>query len=77
MCDIFTVKDLKMLEMMTGSLLKKITEPGLEIDPEMFEKLVAADGAAGDGFGASVAVSNTSVVVGAGAQYRKNAVYVY
>ena len=66
-----------MLEMMTGSLLKKITEPGLEINPEMFEKLGASDGAAGDYFGYSVAVSNTSVVIGAYNHLGKGGVYVY
>ena len=39
-----------MLEMMTGSFLKKITEPGLEIDPEVLQKLLATDGAANDNF---------------------------
>ncbi len=77
MCSIFTVKDLKMLEMMTGSLLKKITEPGLEINPEMFEKLGASDGAASDKFGISIAVSNTSVVVGAFNHLSKGGVYIY
>ena len=66
-----------MIEMMTGSLLKKIGEPGLEIDPEMFEKLLATDGAGGDQFGISVAVSNTSVVIGASGHLTKGAVYVY
>ena len=66
-----------MIEMMTGSLLKKIGEPGLEIDPEMFEKLLATDGAGGDQFGISVAVSNTSVVVGAKNHLSKGTAYVY
>ena len=66
-----------MLEMMTGSLLKKITEPGLEIDPEVFKKLLATDGAADDWFGWSVAISNTSVLIGALNHLGKGAVYVY
>ena len=66
-----------MLEMMTGSLLKKITESGLEIDPEVFHKLLASDGASGDRFGCSVAVSNTSVVVGAAGNRSTDVVYVY
>ena len=66
-----------MLEMTIGSFLKKLNTPGLEIDPEVLEKLVADDVIAGDVFGYSVAVSNTSVVVGSAAQYRKNAAYVY
>ncbi len=66
-----------MLEIMTGSLLKKITEPGLEIDPEVFQKLLASDGAATNYFGISVAASNTSVVVGAHGHLGKGAVYVY
>ena len=79
MCSIFTVKDLKMLEMMTGSFLKKLSapgndpgndpgnEPGLEIDPGVFKKLLASDGATNDTFGTSVAVSadGSTVVVGA------------
>ena len=66
-----------MLEMMTGSLLKKITESGLEIDPEVFHKLLASDGASGDRFGCSVAVSNTSVVAGAFYHLGTGAAYVY
>ena len=56
---------------MTGSFLKKLSapgnEPGLEIDPEVFQKLVATDGATNDTFGTSVAVSadGSTVVVGA------------
>ena len=66
-----------MLEMMTGSLLKKIAEPGLEIDPEMFQKLLASDGAAYDSFGSSVAISKNSVLIGAISHLNKGAVYVY
>ena len=66
-----------MLEMMTGSLLKKFTEPGSVFDPEVFEKLLATDGAANDGFGYNVAVSNTSVVIGAAGHLGKGAAYVY
>ncbi len=66
-----------MLEMMTSSLLKKITEPGLEIDPSVFKKLVASDGASGDLFGWNVTVSNTSVAVGANGHLGKGAVYIY
>ena len=40
-------------------------------------KLVATDGAANDQFGRSVAVSNTSVVVGAHGHLGKGAAYVY
>ncbi len=64
-----------MLEMMLTSFLKKLSvpgnepgnEPGLEIDPEVFQKLVATDGATNDTFGTSVAVSadGSTVVVGA------------
>lgn len=56
-----------MLEMMTGSFIKKITEPGLEIDPEVFQKLVASDESGGDLFGYSVSISGDSstIVVGA------------
>ena len=57
--------------MMTGSLLKKITEP------EVFEKLLATDGANNDNFGYSVAASNTTVAVGAYRHLGKGAVYVY
>lgn len=55
-----------MLEMMTGSLLKKLSEPGLQIVPNVFQKLIASDGAAGDYFGISVAVSGNSstIIVG-------------
>ena len=66
-----------MLEMMTGSILKKITEPGIEIETEVFNKLVASDGAANNQFGISVAVSQTSVMVGAHGNLGKGAVYVY
>ena len=66
-----------MLEMMTGSFLKKLNEPGLEIDPEVFQKLLATDGAANDNFGYSVAISNTSLVIGAYANLGKGAAYVY
>ena len=41
------------------------------------QKLVAADGAVGDNFGYNVAVSNTSVVIGAYNYLDKGAVYVY
>ena len=41
------------------------------------QKLVAADGAVGDNFGYSVAVSNTSVVIGAYNYLDQGAVYVY
>lgn len=56
-----------MLEMMTSSILKKITEPGLEIDPEVFQKIMASDGSAGDNFGYSISISGDSstIVVGA------------
>ena len=60
-----------MLELMLLSNLKKLSapgnEPGLEIDPEVFQKLVATDGATNDTFGTSVAVSadGSTVVVGA------------
>ena len=89
MCSIFTVKDLKMLEMMTGSFLKKLSapgndpgndpgnEPGLEIDPGVFKKLLASDGATNDTFGTSVAISNTSVVIGAQNHLSKGAAYIY
>ena len=60
-----------MLEMITGSLLKKITEP------EVFEKLLATDGANNDNFGYSVAASNTTVAVGAYRHLGKGAVYVF
>ena len=66
-----------MLEMMTGSLLKKIAEPGLEINPGVFQKLLAIDGAASDYFGISVAASDTSVVIGVQSHLRNGAVYVY
>ena len=45
--------------------IKEITEPGSVFDTEVFHKLVAAGGALGNNFGISVAVSKTSVVVGA------------
>ncbi len=61
-----------MLEMMLLSNLKK-----LKTDPEVFQKLLASDGAANDQFGYSVAVSNTSVVIGAYANLGKGAAYVY
>ena len=56
-----------MLEFMTTIQVKKLTEPGLEIDPEVFNKLMASDGAPSDLFGHSVAVSGDgqTVVVGA------------
>ena len=41
------------------------------------QKLVASDGVAGDYFGYSVAISNTSVAVGAYNHLTKGAVYVY
>ena len=41
------------------------------------QKLVASDGAANEYFGYSVAISNTSVVVGAQNHLTKGAVYVY
>ena len=66
-----------MLEFMTTIQVKKLTEPGLEIDPEVFNKLMASDGAPSDYFGGSVAISNTSVVVGAQGHLTKGAVYVY
>ena len=55
-----------MLEIMTARILKKLNAPGLEIDPEVFQKLVATDGAAGDQFGNSAVVSadGSTVVVG-------------
>lgn len=49
----------------------------LKTDPEVFQKLLASDGAANDQFGWSVAVSNTSVVIGAYANLGKGAAYVY
>ena len=60
-----------MLEMMLTRILKKPNEPGnepgLEIDPGVFHKLLAADGAMNDVFGYSVAVSGdgSTIVVGA------------
>ena len=64
-----------MLEMMLTRILKKPNapgnepgnEPGLEIDPGVFEKLLASDGAVSDYFGASVAASvdGSTIVVGA------------
>ena len=66
-----------MLEVMLTNILKKLDEPGLEIDPGVFQKLLAADGAALDQFGRSVAVSNTSVAVGAFNHLSKGGVYVY
>ena len=60
-----------MLETMTGSILKKLnapgSDPGLEINPEVFQKLMASDRAVGDYFGHSVAVSRdgSTVVIGA------------
>ena len=56
-----------MLEMMTSSILKKITEPGTAFDPEVFQKLLADDGAPYDNFGDSVATSadGSTVVIGA------------
>ena len=46
-------------------------------DTEVFHKLVAAGGALGNNFGISVAVSKTSVVVGAYQHLGKGAVYIY
>lgn len=72
-----------MLEMMTASLLKKISEPGLEIDPEVFQKLLASDGAANDFFGFSIDASTdgTTIVVGARADDDKGtdsgSVYIF
>ena len=56
-----------MLELMTSSILKKNAKPGIEIDPEVFQKLLAADGAAQDYFGISVAATadDSTIVVGA------------
>lgn len=56
-----------MLEFMTTIQVKKLTEPGLEIDPEVFKKLLALDGAAQDYFGNSVATTadGTTIVIGA------------
>ena len=62
---------------MTGSFIKKISEPGLEINPEVFQKLLAADGAPENWFGCSVAASNTSVAIGAYNHLDKGAAYVY
>ena len=39
-----------MSEMMLTSILKILDAPGLKIDPEVFEKPVVSDGAAGDNF---------------------------
>ena len=61
-----------MLELMLLSNLKK-----LKFDPGVFQKLLASDGAASDQFGVSVAISNTSVVVGAYSHLGKGAAYVY
>ena len=77
------------LEMMTASILKKLSapgndpgstpgnEPGSEIDPGVFQNLLAAGGAANDQFGVSVAATNTSVVIGAYGHLTKGAAYVY
>ena len=61
-----------MLELMLLSNLKK-----LKTDPEVFQKLLASVGAASDNFGYSVAISNTSVVIGAQNHLSKGAAYVY
>lgn len=66
-----------MLEFMTTIQVKKLTELGLKIDPEVFKKLLALDGAAQDYFGVSVAVSQTSVVISAINHLTKGGVYVY
>ena len=59
--------EFKMSEMLTTHILKKLNDPGLEINPEVFEKLLATDGAASDHFGHSVVASadGLTVVVGA------------
>ena len=56
-----------MSEMITTRILKTLNEPGLEIDPEVFEKLLADDGAAGDNFGVSIALSGDSLTIVLGA----------
>ena len=56
-----------MSEMITTRILKKLNEPGLEIDPGMFEKLIASDGALGDYFGYSLAVAGDGLTVVVGA----------
>ena len=56
-----------MIEILLAAIFKKLDKPGLEINPEVFEKLVPANVAVGDNFGFSVAVSadGSTVVVGA------------
>ena len=56
-----------MSEMITTRILKKLNEPGLEIDPGMFEKLIASDGALWDYFGYSLAVAGDGLTVVVGA----------
>ena len=61
-----------MLEMMTGSLLKKIAEPGLEINPGVFEKLLTTDGVVSTWFSYSVAVSADGLTIVAAAPYDRD-----
>ena len=53
----------KMSEMLTTRILKKLNDPGLEINPEVFEKLLASDGEVGDLFGHSVVASADGLTV--------------
>ena len=58
-----------MSEMITTRILKTLDASGLEIDPEVFQKLLADDGELGDYFGNSVVASADGLTIVVGAPY--------
>ena len=58
-----------MSEMITTRILKTLNASGLEIDPEVFQKLLADDGELGDYFGNSAVTSADGLTIVVGAPY--------